>query len=57
MSGQYLNCESKKTFIKVFLFDTFMHALILASTLFFCKCLHKSDIYDQPGQPLFKMDS
>ena len=39
MSGQYLNCESKKTFIKVFLFDKFMHSLILASTFFASACI------------------
>ena len=46
MSGQYLNCESKKAFIKIFLFDKIMYWLTSASALIFYHIFYIALIYD-----------
>lgn len=38
MSGQYLNCESKKAFVEIFLFDKLMYWLTLTKETKWLEC-------------------
>lgn len=38
MSGQYLNCESKKAFVEIFLFDKLMYWLTLTEETKWLEC-------------------